>query len=244
MRICIVSVLVLVGTGNAICFVTGFAVPPIGIVHNTQEGIFAPKWEESRAHQVNPVESEALIVPGKSVGPLHLGDTESRFHTLFPDGPNMDFRPTYNSDCGTKLQWVDLDPGHPPALGVIVLSHKGTITQIEAGTPRFRTEDGITWGSSPTEVKEHYPGLKSYEAVGTTSESTGERNLVFWMDLKKGLGFVFAFSRTTRERVVYKIIVFSPGGKFCPEADAPTPQNWRELAPYSLEAPNHRASFH
>jgi hypothetical protein len=243
MRSSIISVLLLIGLGHAIFLVSGFAGPPIGAMQNTRNWVFETTREMYRGHQVRAEESAALIVPGKSVGPLHLGDTESRFHALFPDGPNMDLRPTYNSDCGVKLHWVDLDPGHPLALGVIVLIHKGTITQIEAGTPRFRTEDGITWGSSPTDVKEHYLGLRSYEAVGTTSEVTGERNLVFWMDMKKGLGFVFAFSRITRAWVVYKVIVFSPSGKFCPEADALTPDNWRELAPYSLEAPNHRASL-
>ncbi len=184
-----------------------------------------------------------LILPGKGVGHLQLGDPESKFFELFPGGPNQNFRPTYNPDCGTQLHWVDLDESHPLSLGVIVLSHDGTITQIEAGTPKFRTQDGITWNSSPKDVKKHYAGLKAYEAIGTTSEAVGGRNLIFWMEEKKGLGFVFAYSHKTRDWGIYKIVVFSPSGLFCPEADVRTPETWRELAPYSLETPNNRASL-
>jgi hypothetical protein len=201
------------------------------------------RGKDLKDSKIKVEEADTLILPGMSVGPLHLGDPESRFYALFPDGPNTDFRPTYNPDCGTELHWLDLDESHPLGLGVIVLSHNGTITQIEAGMPRFRTKYGITWGSTPTEVKKHYPGLKAYEAIGTASEAVGERNLVFWMDRNKGLGFIFAYSRITRDWGVYKIVVFSPSGKFCPEANVPTPDTWRELAPYSLEAPDRRASI-
>lgn len=187
--------------------------------------------------------SKELIVPGEGIGSLYLGDPESKFYSLFPDGPLKDFRPTYNVDCGAVLHWVDVDPTHPLSLGVIVLSNKGIITQIEAGMPRFQTKDGISWGSRPRDVKNRYPGLKSYEAVGTTSEAVGGRNLVFWVDTKQGLGFVFAYSRITNDWGVYKVVVFSPTGTFCPEGNVRTPDTWQELAPFSLESPYKRAFF-
>jgi hypothetical protein len=224
-RFYLVSFQLLLYAGLVICHLSSFTASPAQNDRNRNEG------------------TANLIVPGEGVGPLHLGDAESKFFELFPDGPNKDLRPTYNPDCGTQLHWVDLDESHPLSLGVIVLSHKGTITQIEAGTPRFRTQDGITWGSSPNDVKKHYPGLKAYEAIGTTSEAVGGRNLIFWMDEKKGLGFVFAYSRRTKDWSTYKIVVFSPSGLFCPEANVRTPDTWRKLAPYSLEAPDHRASL-
>jgi hypothetical protein len=238
-----VSFLLLLGFGPAVCLVSGFTVSPTRVMAQNGKSISGPAGEKPQDRKVKPGESDALILPGKSVGTLYLGDPEWKFYVLFSNGPNMDFRPTYNPDCGTRLQWVDLDPSHPLSLGVIVLSREGTITQIEAGTPRFHTQDGITWGSSPTNVKEHYRGLKAYEAIGTTSEAVGGRNLIFWVDAKKGIGFVFAYSRITREWATYKIVVFSPSGKFCPEADVPTPDTWRELAPYSLETPDRRASL-
>jgi hypothetical protein len=238
-----VSFLLLLGFGPAISLVSGFAVSPIQVRAQNGKSILGPAGEKPQGRKVKPEETDALILPGKSVGPLRLGDPESRFHELFPDGPNMDFRPTYNPDCGTKLHWVDLDESHPLSLGVIVLIHEGTITQIEAGDPRFHTKDGITWDSLPSQVKERNPGLKAYEAVDTSSEAVGERNLIFWVNWKKGLAFVFAYSREGKRWGVYKVIVFSPGGKFCPEADLPTPDTWRELAPYSLEPPERRASL-
>jgi hypothetical protein len=243
MRFFLVSFLLLLAIGRVVYVARGFVVAPVGATEQDGKSIPGTAQEKSQASKVERVETDALILPGKSVGPLHLGDPESKFYKLFPDGPNMDFRPTYNPDCGTKLQWVDLDPSHPLSLGVTVLSHKGAITQIEAGTSRFRTQDGITWDSLPSQVKEHYPGLKAYEAIGTTSEAVGGRNLIFWVDWNRGLAFVFAYSRKGEQWGVYKIVVFSPGGKFCPEADVPTRDRWRELAPYSLEAPNHRASL-
>jgi hypothetical protein len=235
--------LLLLGFGPAIWLVNSFALSPTQLDAENGLSISKPVSERPQNHKVKPEETISLILPGTNVGPLYIGDPEWKFYLLFPNGPNKDFRPTYNVDCGTQLHWVDVDPSHPLSLGVIVLSRVGTITQIEAGTPRFHTQDGITWASSPTNVKEHYRGLKAYEAIGTTSEAVGGRNLIFWVDEKKGIGFVFAYSRKSSDWAIYKIVVFSPGGKFCPEGDVPTPNTWRELAPYSLEAPDRRASL-
>jgi hypothetical protein len=240
-RILLVSFMLLLGVGYGICSANGFAVPQVMTTKWNGQMASPKRRTQSQATNGTPDETSPLIEPGKSVGPLRLGDTESRFLEIFPDRPNLPVdRQTFNPDCGVQLHWVDLDP---LSLGVIALSHERIITQIEVGTPRFRTVAGITWGSSPSEIKEHYPGLKAYEAIGTTSEAVGGRNLIFWISRDKGLGFVLAYSRAISDWVLYKIIVFPPGGRFCREGEIPDATNWQELAPYSLATPDKSASL-
>lgn len=99
--------------GYEICLVRGFAVSPDLAVERNGKSSPGPGVEKSQDHNVKTGETNALIVPGRSVGPLHLGDPESKFYALFPGGPNMDIQPPHNPDCGTQLQWVDLDESHP-----------------------------------------------------------------------------------------------------------------------------------
>jgi hypothetical protein len=69
----------------------------------------------------------------------------------------------------------------------------------------------------------------------------GGGSLIYWIDWSKGLAFFFASTRDTHQRYLYSIIVFKPGGKFCPERRSTKSPDWIELAPYSLEAPKDKA---
>jgi hypothetical protein len=176
-------------------------------------------------------DADTLILAGDAVGMLHLRDPEAKFYELFPRKPNMDERHEYPG-CGVDMHWLDLDRN---SAGVFALSKRGMITQIEASTPRYGTPEGITVNSSPEDVRSHYKGMRAYVALDTSYHVFGDRDLVYWVDWKKGIAFSFSYSDTDRKRDVYKVIVFPSGGKFCREGAPLSHDNWRELAPYSLE---------
>jgi len=174
---------------------------------------------------------DTLILAGRAVGMLRLGDSEGRFYELFPRKPNIDERYAYPG-CGVDMHWLDLDRN---SAGIFALSQQSRITQIEASTPRYRTLEGITVNSSPEDVRSHYPGMRAYVALNTSYHVFGDRDLVYWVDWKKGIAFSFSYSDNDEKRGVYKVIVFPSEGKFCREGAPLSPDNWRELAPYSLE---------
>jgi len=139
--------------------------------------------------------------------------------------------------CGNELIWDDSE-SHPEG-NLIVAFQNSTVFQIEAGTPRYRTSEGVKAYDSPTKVRRMYPrGLRAYTAPSHGGDALGPLPLIFWVDWQRGISFFFASTRRERQRYLYSIIVFKPGGKFCPEGDNPDSPDWRELAPYSLEVPD------
>ena len=109
------------------------------------------------------------------------------------------------------------------------------VFQIDSATRPFRTVDGITVGSSPEEVRKHYPGMHSYVLSNNTSEAEGGRPIVYWIDQDRGIAFGFVYSRSGGKRYLYEIIVFKPKSEVCPSDDSTNSPAKRELPPYSLE---------
>lgn len=190
------------------------------------------------------VNSANLIVPGRRVGHLQLGDTRQRVLQLFAKKPNVDEEYTYphpESGCGTisEIHWLDLELD---AAGVFVYLENGHVFQIESATQRFRTAEGITESSSPEEIRRHYPRLRAYQLVHSGADIVGGRDLIYWVGRDQGIAFEFAYHRRADRRLVYRIIVFEPDTEFLPRGCVEEPQEWRELLPFSLEPPNRVAS--
>jgi hypothetical protein len=175
--------------------------------------------------------TDTLILAGHAVGMLRLGDPERKFYDLFPRKPDIDERYEYPG-CGVDMHWLDLERN---SAGVYAFSQQGRITQIEASTPKYRTREGITVNSSPQEVTNNYKGMRAYVALNTSYHVFGDRDLVYWVDWKKGIAFSFSYSDSERKRAVYKVIVFPSGGNLCREGAPLSHDNWREVAPYTLE---------
>jgi hypothetical protein len=177
-----------------------------------------------------------VIEPGVGFGGLKIGESRERALKLFPFKPHVDQE--WKDECGDMFNWVeDSSPGG----NVVFTFEKGQISQIESATTRFHTTEGVTTYDSPEEVQRQYKGLPAYLLVGITSVALGDRPLVFWVDQDKGIAFELAYSPEERRRYLYEIIVFRPHANLCPEGKTTTPENWRELPPYSLEPPDRKA---
>jgi hypothetical protein len=177
-----------------------------------------------------------LIEPGVRVGPLALGDTRWHAQELFP--PKAGQSQEWKDKCGTTFNWSD---GSDGVGNILVRVRNERVFQIESGSPRFHTPEGITLYDSPDKVRLHYKDLRAYVLLSSPIRALGDRPLVFWLSKKKGIAFAFAYYQREHKRYLYKIIVFRPNGTFCPEDATTESPNWHELAPYSLEPPDQLA---
>jgi hypothetical protein len=192
---------------------------------------------KKRAHSVKPA---SLIEPGVGIGPLKLGDTRERALRLFPRKPNIDEEDD-SGDCGTAYNGVDLEETRKGRIGVgnvLIRFEDGRVSQIESATPRYHTAQGLTFHDPPEEVGRYYKNLRAYVLMSAPIRALGDRPLIFWLDARKGIAFALAYSEEAHRRNLYKIIVFKPNSKFCPEDETTSSPNWREIAPYSLEPPD------
>ena len=189
----------------------------------------------SQDSSVAVVSSQTLIEPGARVGPLKLGDTRDRALELFP---KKDEDQEWKGKCAdTTLDWVDAQnpTGHGDLF--IRLNKKGKIFQIESATTRFRTAEDITTFDHADKVAENYKDLRAYTLLTPPAPALGDRPLVYWIDKKNGIAFVFAYYPKERKRYVYKIIVFEPNKTFCPEEETTNSPKWQSIPSYTLEPP-------
>jgi glycosyltransferase involved in cell wall biosynthesis len=191
---------------------------------------------KSAAPQVTegPHFGNTVIEPGLSVGPLKLGDSRDQALDLFPKKAEDQ---EWNDPCGATLDWVDTT--NPNGRGdLFIRLRKGKIFQIESSTTRFHTAEGITLFDPPEKVVAAYRGLNAAGVLLTPpAAALGDRPLVFWIDKKRGIAFVFAYDPSHHKRYVYKIIVFEPNKNFCPEQETMNSNKWQSIRPYAIEPP-------
>ena len=226
------------------CILIGCQSSTLSTQDNRVSSINVP--QNSPEPQTNQAHS-TLIVPGRSVGPLQLGDTRERasevFGAVFGNKyfdeetlrPSSSCWPQRCCEGVTKMHWLDFERSQN---GIYVYVSKGRIIQIEAATTRYATSGGITYFSPPDEVRRQYPNLKAFVRVGYHSEAEGGRNVIYWDDLNGGIAFEFWYSRTTRQRYLEAIIMHEPGVQLIPESCAASPSDWQQLDPYALEQPS------
>ena len=177
---------------------------------------------------------EVTIEPGLSIGPLKLGDTRDRVLELFPKkGEDQE----WENPCGTTLDWVDATNRTGRGDLFIRLNKKGKVFQIESATTRFHTGDGITTFDHAEKVANAYKDLRAFTLLTPPDPARGDRPLVFWVDKKRGVAFVFAYYPQEGKRYLYKIIVFEPNKTFCPEEETTSSPKWQSIPEHALEPP-------
>lgn len=72
--------------------------------------------------------------------------------------------------CGSEFIWEDADSRPQGNLIVGVLN--SAVFQVESGTPRYHTPEGIKAYDSPSQVRRAYPrGLRAYSSLTPTVEA-------------------------------------------------------------------------
>jgi hypothetical protein len=219
----------------AMLFATASAPPPTARA--------MPPLTESTEQNSEPFSSpmfETVIEPGSSIGPLKLGDSRERARELFP---KKDEDQEWEDRCGSALYWVD-STNRVGRGDLTIRLKKDRIFQIESSTTRFHTAEGITTFDLPEKVKSAYKDLLAYTLLTPPNAALGDRPLIFWLDKKTGIAFVFAYYPAKQQRYLYKTIVFVPNKAFCPEGEATDSPKWQEIPPYSLELPSELALNH
>jgi hypothetical protein len=174
------------------------------------------------------------IVAGQRVGDLRLGDSRSRISEIFSLKPNIDQEISLiSTSCPrTEIHWLDMEKKSGKFVvhnGVWIYLKEDLVVQVESMTPRFRTPEGITEHSNPEQVRRSYRNLQAFTLTNSGSKINGYRDLVYWVDKRKGIAFEF------HGRFVSKIAIFAADTQFQPEGCVDEPQSWKELVPYSLE---------
>ena len=169
--------------------------------------------------------SKNLIEPGYRVGQLKLGDSRERVLELFPKKPEDQ---EWENSCGTTLDWVDST--NPTGRGdVFIRLKKDKVFQIESATTSFHTAEEITTFDHPDKVASAYKDMHAYTLLTAPNPALGGRPLVFWIDKKKGIAFVFAYYPAEHKRYLYKIIIFAPNKTFCPEEETINSPKWQAI---------------
>lgn len=156
-----------------------------------------------------------------------MGDSQETVAALFDNGPE-------SSGCGEMFRKV---VESKPAGNLTAYVRDRHVFQIDSGTPRFHTVDGVAAYDTPEKVRAHYKYLRAY-ADDLTSMALGDRPVIYWIDADRGIAFEFAYFPEQHRRYLYSVIVFRPHGLFCPEGEQVDASHWHELLPYSLEPPD------
>jgi hypothetical protein len=179
----------------------------------------------------------AEIIAGQAVGPVQIGENYDVVIETLTQFPVITQRVSYPY-CGNfqMIEWYDKDLTQT---GMFIYLKAGKVYQIESETKRFRTPEKITEGSFPEDVRRNYPGMEAYELRKSAGNLTGWKNLIFWVDQKRGIAFSFYYDTARQRPLVYRVIVFTPGLDFQPSGCVTPPQELKKLRPYSLEPANH-----
>lgn len=212
---------------------------PVAILQFVMVASALPIWH--KPHSLPPAQTDpklagtpvaSLIVPGRSVGPVRLGDSRDVVLRHFPLKADMDSEYEWTK-LRTEIRWLDVKDSR--VKGFISFSIRdGRVFQIQVATNRFETGEGIAVSSSPEEVKRRYGKLKAFALMNSGGKEIGGRDLIYWVSESRGVAFEFAFFADAHTRLVSKIIIFEPGTLFLPGGSVLPPRKWIELRPFSL----------
>lgn len=211
--------------------------------------------------------SGRLIVPGRSAGPVRLGDGLADLRRMLRRTEPSSLRPYLAlhdagtgllklNECGKEIDTVSWGVPWPGISGVAAYRAGGRITVyliggrvvlISSGVALYHTAHGLTAGSTPQQVQRLWPNLRAYED-NATSMALNNRPVIYWVSQAKGIAFAFASDgpRMGWTRSLDSIEVFRPGWKFQPHGCA-WPGEWSPLPPGTIhlrhQKPNTRIAL-
>jgi hypothetical protein len=227
-----------------IIFAAGYVLPLKNSFRQTAFGQQAvPKTSRQRFKKTAGTN---LVVGGQGAGGLSLGDSREKAVAYFG---RLESEYDYNLETKLKcaarkeLRFWDFKDKTSPFFedygnGAWVYLVNDEIAQFKIQSEKLKTREGLTVGSTPQQVRRFYPNIKTFVELNTQAESTGGRNLIFWVDQGRGIAFEFQYWRDVKARRLSYIFVFPPNIEFLPEGCVYLEtQGWREIAPFSLEEP-------
>lgn len=177
-----------------------------------------------------PLGSET-IVPGESVGHLHLGMKENDLVVSWQAKPDS-ITPYDNSCKNTELIWFDDESRwHLPGIRAYVADD--LVYEITSEwDKRFKVQGiGIVFGKTLPDLQAAMPDGKLLQLKGSASERPGESDELFWIDSEKGIAFGLDYPRASTpqnrlnrihplHRIVDSVTVFRPQNQFQPQGCA------------------------
>ncbi|MGH9506608.1 MAG: hypothetical protein ACRD13_06780 [Terriglobales bacterium] len=190
--------------------------------------------------KLQPRASARSIIPGRSVGPVRLGERLTDLRRLLQaQFPRSRAQWTLRGastgllrlrECGEEVDKVGWGPPRGRGLApVTAYLSGGRVFLISSGAELYHTAEGLKPGNSPDQVEHLWPNLRAYSDA-ETSMALYNRPVIYWVSQAKGIAFAFASNGPGMgwTRSLYSIEVFRPSWKFQPHGCA-WPGEWSPL---------------
>ncbi len=159
---------------------------------------------------------ESTILEGLGTVSVKLGMSRVEL-TAHLGTPNNVFENLY---CGqTHLQWFEVrsDGSVEDGDGLNVYLKDDAAYHITFSSERFRTEEGITFGSELRELFTVYPELDVFTLSRSSSNATNDRDRFFGVVEPKGIAFELIIGEKKSEGSVVSVEVYKEDTEFRPQ---------------------------
>jgi len=201
-------------------------------------------FAEIAASSKEPPMDSSLVVEGKSIGQISLGDSLADVTTILPFRKNYDeihdkgiFKyPDGTVDiCAKVLYRNAVGPKDDFDLS-IYFDDDDRVIQIEGSSSRYHLRSNISYGDKLRGVAKKYSDAQIYVLRGSGASSIAGKDLVYIFDEQSGIAFEFRYSRQSKARKLDLFIVFPPGHQFFPETCVTEPQSFNRISLEEAEA--------
>ena len=172
-------------------------------------------------------EGSETIVPGNSVGKLHMGMKKDELAVSWQSKPDL-INQGEGACKNTEVVWFDNESRwHLPGVRAYVADDR--VYEITSEwDKRFKVQSiGIVFGMKLSDLQSAMPDGKLLQLKGSASERPGEADEIFWVDLERGIAFGLDYPRGSTpqnrlnrihrlQRIVDSVTVFRPEDGFQP----------------------------
>lgn len=187
----------------------------------------------------------ALVIEGKSVGQISLGDSFADVTTILPFRKNYDeihdkgiFKYSDGTvDICAKVLYRNAVGPKDDFNFSIYFDDDDRVIQIEGSSSRYHLRNNISYGDKLPDVAKKYRDAQVYVLRGSGgSSSIAGKDLVYIFDEQRGIAFEFRYSRQSKARKLDRFVVFPPGHQFLPETCVTVPQSFNRISLEEAEA--------
>lgn len=175
---------------------------------------------------------KGIIVEGKSVGLLNLGDTKEQAISYLGDPTEAYDYPEWVGCVYSDSHWNDYELNNR---GIFTYMRQGKIYQIESFTYRFKTKNGVASDNLPKKLKHLYPNLEAFELTNSAGKVDGGANLIYWVENEQGIAFGLYNNPRKHRREIGSVIVFNPDEEFLPRGCASSIQEFVKRPKWYLD---------